>query len=145
MIFSIFVGSYYSSIRHYISYANLGSLFTTQQPQCVQKAQQELDTHVGRERLVNESDVKNLVYLQAIIKETFRMYPALPLALPHETMEDSTVSGYNIPAGTRLLMNLSKIHRYPDMWSDPDEFQPERFLATGNKDCDVRGQDKILS
>jgi len=47
----------------------------------LKKAQDELDIHIGRERQVKESDMKNLVYLQAIIKETFRLYPAAPLSV----------------------------------------------------------------
>ncbi|KAB5526768.1 hypothetical protein DKX38_020615 [Salix brachista] len=105
----------------------------------LEKAQDELDIHVSRERQVKESDMKNLVYLQAIIKETFRLYPAAPLSIPHESMEECTVGGYHIPAGTRLFTNLSKIHRDPQVWSDPDEFRPERFL-TDHKNCDFRGQ-----
>ncbi|KAK6256672.1 hypothetical protein QUC31_000131 [Theobroma cacao] len=105
----------------------------------LKKAQEELDIHVGRDKLVEESDIKKLVYLQAIIKETLRLYPAAPLSVPHESMEDCVVSGYHIPAGTRLLINLYKIHRDPHAWSDPCEFQPERFLTT-YKDFDVRGQ-----
>ncbi|KAL5780388.1 hypothetical protein ACOSQ2_011125 [Xanthoceras sorbifolium] len=103
------------------------------------KVQNELDTQVGSERLVNELDIKNLVYLQAILKETMRLYPAGPLSVPHESSEDCTVSGYHVPAQTRLLINLWKIHRDPDVWSDPCEFQPERFLTT-HKDFDVRGK-----
>ncbi|KAG5230993.1 cytochrome P450 [Salix suchowensis] len=87
----------------------------------LKKAQDELDIHVSRERQVKESDMKNLVYLQAIIKETFRLYPAAPLSIPHESMEECT------------------IHRDPQVWSDPDEFRPERFL-TDHKNCDFRGQ-----
>ncbi|OAY50850.1 cytochrome P450 CYP82D47 [Manihot esculenta] len=108
-------------------------------PDVLKKAQHELDENVGKERLVHESDMSNLVYLQAIIKETLRLYPAGPLSLPHESMEGCVVAGYNIPAGTRLLVNLSKIHRDPSVWSNPTEFQPERFLTT-HKDYDVRGQ-----
>nr|TKS15995.1 cytochrome P450 CYP82D47-like isoform X2 [Populus alba] len=57
----------------------------------LKKAQDELDIHVGRERQVKESDMKNLVYLQAIFKETLRLYPAAPLSGPHESMEECTV------------------------------------------------------
>ncbi|KAG7943811.1 hypothetical protein I3843_15G063700, partial [Carya illinoinensis] len=96
-------------------------------------------TTIGRDRLVMESDLKNLVYLQAVIKETMRLYPAAPLSLPHESFEDCTLAGYHIPAGTRLLVNLSKIHRDPQVWSDPTEFCPERFLTT-HKDVDFKGQ-----
>lgn len=105
----------------------------------LKKAQHELDTQVGSTRQVNESDLQNLVYLQAIIKEAMRLYPASPLSLPHDSLEDCIVNGYHVPVGTRLFVNLWKIHRDPDVWSDPYEFQPERFLTT-HKDFDVRGQ-----
>ncbi|KAF5468357.1 hypothetical protein F2P56_012514 [Juglans regia] len=83
--------------------------------EALKKAQQELDLQIGRDRLVMESDVKNLLYLQAVIKETMRLYPAAPLSLPHESLEDCTLAGYHIPMGTRLLVNLSKIHRDPQI------------------------------
>ena len=108
-------------------------------PEVLKKAQLELDNHVGRERQVNESDVKNLVYLQAIVKETLRLYPAGPLSVPHESREDCTIGDYHVRSGTRLLINLSKMHRDPNVWVDPCLFQPERFLTT-HKHVDVRGQ-----
>ena len=107
--------------------------------EALKKAQEELDIHIGRERQVKESDMKNLVYLQAILKETMRLYPAAPLLVPHESMEDCTLVGYHVPAGTRLLVNLPKLHRDPYVWVDPTEFRPERFLTT-HKGVDVRGQ-----
>ncbi|KAG2666517.1 hypothetical protein I3760_15G065700 [Carya illinoinensis] len=107
--------------------------------EALKKVQQELDLQIGRDRLVMESDMKNLVYLQAVIKETMRLYPAAPLSVPHESLEDCTLASYHIPAGTRLLVNLSKIHRDPQVWSDPTEFRPERFLTT-HKDVDFKGQ-----
>ncbi|XP_059445282.1 cytochrome P450 CYP82D47-like [Corylus avellana] len=107
--------------------------------EALKKAKEELDVQIGRERQVKESDMKNLVYLQAILKETMRLYPAGPLSVPHESMEDCTLASYHIPAGTRLLVNISKIHRDPQVWSDPNEFRPERFLTT-HMGVDVRGQ-----
>lgn len=93
-------------------------------PMAMKKAQDELDIHVGKERQVEESDVKNLVYLQAVVKETLRLYPAGPLSVPHESMEDCIVGGYHVPKGTRLLVNLWKIHRNDQVWSEPCEFRP---------------------
>ncbi|XP_060673041.1 cytochrome P450 CYP82D47 [Ziziphus jujuba] len=104
----------------------------------LKKAQEELDLQVGRGRSVQESDLKKLVYLQAIIKETMRLHPAAPLA-PHESMEDCKMGGYHVPAGTRVLINIPKIQRDPSVWPDPLEFRPERFLTT-HKDVDVGGQ-----
>ena len=105
----------------------------------LKKAQAELEIHVGKHRQVDGSDIKNLVYLQAIVKETLRLYPPGPLSVPHEAMEDCTVAGFHIQAGTRLLVNLWKLHRDPRVWLDPLEFQPERFL-TNHAGLDVRGK-----
>ncbi|GMH29639.1 hypothetical protein Nepgr_031482 [Nepenthes gracilis] len=105
----------------------------------LKKVLDELDTIVGKERLVNDLDMENLVYLQAIIKETMRLYPAAPLSGPREAINDCNISGYHVRAGTRLFVNIHKIHRDPHVWSDPGEFRPERFLTT-HKHVDVRGQ-----
>lgn len=102
-------------------------------------AQEELDLKVGRERWVEDSDIANLVYMQAIVKETLRLYPPGPVSVPHEATEDCFIAGYQIPKGTRLFVNLWKLHRDPNVWSNPDEFIPERFL-TNHANVDVLGQ-----
>ncbi|XP_023535447.1 cytochrome P450 CYP82D47-like [Cucurbita pepo subsp. pepo] len=111
--------------------------------QVLEKAQLELDEKVGISRHVKESDVKNLTYLQAIVKETLRLYPAAPLLIPHESVEDCIVSGYHIPARTRLLVNIQKLQKDPLVWEDPCEFRPERFLTSDIK-FDMRGQNLQL-
>lgn len=105
----------------------------------LEKAQEELDTQIGKGRLVNESDINKLVYLQAIVKESLRLYPAGPLAGAREFDEDCTVGSYFVPKGTRLIVNIWKLQRDPGVWSDPLEFKPERFL-TSHQDIDVKGQ-----
>uniref|UniRef100_A0A251UKN1 Putative cytochrome P450, Chromophore lyase CpcT/CpeT n=1 Tax=Helianthus annuus TaxID=4232 RepID=A0A251UKN1_HELAN len=65
-------------------------------PVVLKIAQQELENHDGRDRKVEESDMNNLVYLQAIIKETMRLYRAAPLSVPHESTEDCIVGGLNV-------------------------------------------------
>ncbi|XP_031098943.1 cytochrome P450 CYP82D47-like [Ipomoea triloba] len=104
----------------------------------LEKIRVELDTLVGRERDVNKFDLNNLTYLQAVVKETLRLYPAGPLLLPHESIDDCMVDGYHISKGVRMLMNVSKIHRDPRFWSDPNVFRQERFLSE-HKDIDVKG------
>jgi cytochrome P450 len=107
-------------------------------PHTLKKVQQELDSHIGREKQsVKESDVSKLIYLQAVVKETLRLYPPAPLAVPHESMEDCNVGNYHVLANTQLHINVSKINRDPRVWTDPDEFRPERFLSS---DLDVRGK-----
>ncbi|MED6182744.1 hypothetical protein PIB30_031495 [Stylosanthes scabra] len=103
------------------------------------KVVHELDTQIGKDRIAEETDLKNLVYLQAVVKETMRLYPAVVLSVPHESMKDCVVGGYRIPAGTQLWTNISKIQRDPTLYPDPLEFRPERFLTT-HKDIDLRGQ-----
>ena len=105
----------------------------------LKKAQEELDKHVGRDRVVDESDLTKLVYLQSVVKETLRLYPPAPLSAPHEFVEDCTIGGYHVSKGTRLFTNLWKIQTDPRAWPEPFEFKPERFLTT-HKDVDVRGQ-----
>ena len=104
----------------------------------LKRAQEELDLKVGRGRWVEESDIPNLLYLQAVIKETLRLYTATPLSAPHEAMEDCHVAGYHIPKGTRLFVNAWKLHRDPSVRSDPEDFQAEWFLTT-HADLDVLG------
>ncbi|XP_023741043.1 cytochrome P450 81Q32 [Lactuca sativa] len=96
-------------------------------PQVLQKAQHEMDTVIGTDRLIDESDVINLPYLRCIINETQRLYPVGPLLVPHESSEDCIVSGYKIPSGTMLLVNQWAIHHDPNIWVDPERFDPERF------------------
>lgn len=107
--------------------------------QVMEQAQEEIDSSVGKERWVNESDIKNLVYLQAIVKEALRLYPPGPLSVPHLAREDCEVSGYHVPKGTRVFVNVWKLHRDPRIWSEPDKFCPERFM-TSHAEVDVSGQ-----
>ncbi|KAJ1690206.1 hypothetical protein LUZ63_014361 [Rhynchospora breviuscula] len=96
-------------------------------PHALAKARHEIAMVVGRDRLVEESDVPNLPYLRAIINETLRLYPVAPLDIPHESATECFIDGYKIPRGTMLLINIYAIHRDPSIWKDPTEFRPERF------------------
>ncbi|XP_049381648.1 cytochrome P450 81Q32-like [Solanum stenotomum] len=96
-------------------------------PEVLEKARTEIDNHVGKDRLVDEADLPKLKYLQSIISETLRLFPAAPMLLPHEPSEDCKVAGFHIPRGTMLLVNAWAIHRDPLLWEDPDSFKPERF------------------
>ncbi|KAI9156870.1 hypothetical protein LWI28_013489 [Acer negundo] len=81
----------------------------------------------GQERLIDEPDVPKLQYLQSIISETLRLYPAGPLLLPRMSSSDCIVGGYDVPADTIILVNAWAIHRDPKLWEDPTSFKPERF------------------
>ncbi|KAL0350519.1 UNVERIFIED_CONTAM: cytochrome [Sesamum radiatum] len=96
-------------------------------PQKLDKARAEIDNLVGDDRLVNESDLSNLPYLHNIIMETFRLFPASPLLVPHEASVDCKLGGYDIPKGTIVQVNAWAIHRDPTVWDDSISFNPERF------------------
>eukprot|EP01018_Ginkgo_biloba_P005271 Gb_32736 [translate_table: standard] len=106
-------------------------------PHVMKKAQQELESVVGKNRRVKESDLSHLKYLRCVVKETLRLHPAGPLMVPHESIEDCTVGEYHIPAKTRLIVNVWAIGRHPSVWEDPLAFRPERFIE---RDIDVTGQ-----
>lgn len=111
-------------------------------PSILAQVQQELDAVVGRDRLVTELDLAQLTYLQAVVKETFRLHPSTPLSLPRMAAESCEINGYRIPKGATLLVNVWAISRDPAQWTDPLEFRPERFLPGGEKpNADVRGND----
>lgn len=99
-------------------------------PKALKAAQAELDNQVGKTRLVTESDLKNLKYLEAIVKESLRLKPPGPVTGPREATQDIQISDYNIPKGTRLIINIWKLHRDPRVFENPDEFKPERFLTS---------------
>jgi flavonoid 3'-monooxygenase len=82
-------------------------------PHCAKKLQEELDEVVGRERIVTESDIPNLPYLNAVVKEALRLYPPAPLSITHVALEDTTVGGFDFVAGTRLSVNIYAIQRDP--------------------------------
>ncbi|BBH07409.1 hypothetical protein Prudu_019339 [Prunus dulcis] len=79
-------------------------------PEVMKKARQEIDSIVGKNRLVQESDISNLPYLQAIMKETLRLHPTSPL-IARESTEACNIVGYEIPAKTRLYVNVWAINR----------------------------------
>ncbi|XP_077252931.1 cytochrome P450 71AU50-like [Tasmannia lanceolata] len=106
-------------------------------PRVMKKVQEELESVVGLERIVEESDLVNLEYLYMVVKESMRLHPVAPLLAPHESMEDCVVNGFFIPKKSRVIINFWAIGRDPNVWASPEEFYPERFIGT---DIDVKGR-----
>ncbi|CAN5960930.1 unnamed protein product [Sphagnum jensenii] len=107
-------------------------------PKIMKCAQTELDNVVGSNHVVDESHLQHLSYLQAIIKETFRLHPAAPVMIPHMSNEACQIEGYSLPPNTRVMVNLWAIGRDPTTWDRPLEFDPVRFLE--HPEIDVNGQ-----
>lgn len=108
-------------------------------PHVLKKLEEEVESVVGSERMVEEGDLPKLIYTKAVVKETMRMHPPLPLLIPHMSTQACTVAGYNLEEGTRLIANVWAIGRDPQTWNEPDRFMPERFLEKC-EDLDVRGK-----
>ncbi len=92
----------------------------------------ELKTVVGESRTPCLEDSHSMPYTQATIQEILRHSAVVPLALPHSTLQDTCLKGYHIPKDTFILINLYSINRDPKVWSNPDEFCPQRFLESGS-------------
>ncbi|KAH7520267.1 licodione synthase [Ziziphus jujuba] len=112
-------------------------------PKVLEKAREEIDRVVGKNRLVGESDGPNLPYIQAIIKETLRLHPPFPV-VNRKCVEACKIDKYMIPENTMLFLNLWAINRDPNFWENPSEFRPERFLEPNERDkmgpIDIKGQ-----
>lgn len=102
------------------------------------RAQEELDRVVGPGRLPTWEDEANLPYLRALIKEVHRWAPIASLSVPHATSSDGfeLINGEQIfvPRGTVVFPNVTSLHRDPEVYQNPEEFAPERFLQRGEEE-----------
>ncbi|KAJ4758258.1 hypothetical protein LUZ62_068633 [Rhynchospora pubera] len=109
-------------------------------PDVLKKLAAEVDTVVGKDRLVDETDIPRLPYLQSVIKETLRLHPTGPL-IARQCTETCTVDGYTVPAGMTVFFNVWALGRDPASWTNPLDFNPERFINEDKvSEMDVRGQ-----
>ncbi|KAG7573138.1 Cytochrome P450 superfamily [Arabidopsis suecica] len=109
-------------------------------PNVMKKLQDEIRSTIRPNgSYIKEKEVENMKYLKAVIKEVFRLHPPLPLILPRLLSEDVKVKGYNIAAGTEVIINAWAIQRDPAIWGpDAEEFKPERHL---DSTLDYHGKD----
>ncbi|XP_050257787.1 cytochrome P450 CYP736A12-like [Quercus robur] len=108
-------------------------------PRVVKQVQAELEAVVGMNRMVEETDLANLTYLDMVVKESLRLHPIGPLLVPHESMEGIELNGYYVPKKSRIIINVWAIGRDPYVWSNNvEEFYPERFI---NSNIDLKGRD----
>ncbi|KAF2298998.1 hypothetical protein GH714_029629 [Hevea brasiliensis] len=110
-----------------------------QNQEVMEKVHQELDEVVGLNNCVEEFHLPRLFFLDAVVKETFRLHPALPLLVPHCPSQSCTVGGYTIPKGTAVFLNVYAIHRDPNLWDNPLEFRPDRYLNKQTTKFDYSG------
>ncbi|KAI0121272.1 cytochrome P450 [Xylariales sp. AK1849] len=97
-------------------------------PETARKAQEEIDSVVGDDRLPSWDDEKQLPYVRAMIKEVLRWRPVNQFGMFHATSAEDWYAGYFIPKGTIVVLNWWAIHRDPRLFEDPDKFNPARYL-----------------
>ncbi|KAF9239604.1 cytochrome P450 [Melanogaster broomeanus] len=102
-----------------------------QNPEVQKRAQAEIDTVVGTDRLPHFDDRPSLPYVEAVFREILRMYPIGPLGIPHATTTDDIYEGHFIPKGSTIVVNIWAILHNEDTYPGPDVFKPERFFVDG--------------
>ncbi|KAH9624596.1 hypothetical protein KSS87_010299 [Heliosperma pusillum] len=104
----------------------------------MEELKNEVRETTGARSYVTEDDLEQMKYLKAVIKETLRLHPPIPLLVPRLSTQDAKINGYDIPSGTLVIINAWAIQRNSASWDDPEKFFPDRFL---NCPIDYKGQD----
>ncbi|CAL1371344.1 unnamed protein product [Linum trigynum] len=103
----------------------------------MRKVREELNREIG-ENPITEANASQLTFLNASIKETFRLHPPAPFLIPHRALETCEVMNYRIPKDSQVIVNVWAIGRDPSVWEDPLSFRPERFID-GSITADFKG------
>ncbi|CAH2070330.1 unnamed protein product [Thlaspi arvense] len=107
------------------------------------RLREEIDSVVGNSRLIQETDLPNLPYLQAVIKEALRLHPPAAF-IPREFQEGCKIGGFFVPEKTNLIVNLYSVMRDPNFWEDPLEFKPERFLTSSRSEQEEERKEQAM-
>nr|XP_029123446.1 cytochrome P450 71A1 isoform X2 [Elaeis guineensis] len=107
-------------------------------PEARKRLKDEIRGIVGSKPMVKAEDLNKMKYLKAVIKESMRFHPPGPFLVPRESIEDAKITGYVIPRGARIFVNVWAIQRDPEIWEAPEDFRPERFMDSS---IDFKGHD----
>ncbi|OVA11723.1 Cytochrome P450 [Macleaya cordata] len=102
--------------------------FLVREQKIQEKLYQEIKNVTGGRSTVRVEEVSKLTYLQAVMKETMRMKPIAPMAIPHKTSRETSLMGKKVDKDTVIMVNLYAIHHNPNVFPEPYKFMPERFL-----------------
>ncbi|KAI3845823.1 hypothetical protein MKX03_020320 [Papaver bracteatum] len=109
--------------------------FLIREPSVQEKLYQELKnfTTDSNSRMLKVEDINKSPYLHAVVKETMRMKPIAPLAMPHKSCKDTSLMGKKVDKGTKVIVNIHALHHTEKVWKEPYKFMPQRFLQKQGK------------
>ncbi|CAH1780863.1 unnamed protein product [Owenia fusiformis] len=120
-------------------------LLLMRHPDIQAKLQEEVDQVVGKDRNPSVDDKESMPYLQATLIEVLRYLTHVPISVPHKTLVDTSVAGYDVPKGTQVWTNIFAMHHNPAMFPDPWQFKPERWLDNDDKLVSLEERNKAIS
>ncbi|CAH8331715.1 unnamed protein product [Eruca vesicaria subsp. sativa] len=112
-------------------------------PKILERLREEIDSVIKKTRLIQETDLPNLPYLQAVVKESLRLHPSSTLLL-RNFQEGCKVRGFDVLEKTALVVNGYAVMRDPDVWEYPNEFKPERFLPSSRSFQEDETKEEVL-
>ncbi|WP_125777418.1 cytochrome P450 [Antribacter gilvus] len=94
-------------------------------PEVQERAHQEIETVLAG-RAPGLDDLAALPYLKQLVDESLRLHPPI-WVFPRDAVADDVVGGHRVPAGESVFLTPFVTHRMPDLWPDPERFDPDRF------------------
>jgi cytochrome P450 len=107
------------------------TLLLAQNPKVQEKLREEIEQVVGDREEITLDDIDKMGYLRKVMQESLRIYPVIP-AVSRTALKDMHVEGRLIPKGVTVLMPVVAMHRNPEIWNEPLEFRPERYVSPCN-------------
>ncbi|XP_046558222.1 cytochrome P450 2D27-like [Haliotis rubra] len=102
-------------------------------PEVQEKCFREIQEHIGQRRRPSMKDKSSLPNVEATILEVLRRADIGPASLPHAVSHDVQFRGYTFPKEATVIVMLDSVLQDPDVWGDPDNFRPDRFLDDNGK------------
>jgi cytochrome P450 len=111
---------------------NWAIIYVAYFPECQTRIADEIERVLGKDRQPTDSDRIKLPYVEAFINETMRFHCAGPILIPRSTTKDVVFRGCDLPEGTFVMVNMWSCMRDPDYWTEPDKFDPNKFIDPKN-------------
>lgn len=108
-------------------------LFMLHHPDVLKAVQEELDSVVGRQRLPKLEDMSYLPITESTMMEVLRRSSIVPMGTTHAPTKDVLVNGYKLPQSVQVVPLLHAVHMNPDLWDEPEKFDPSRFINNEGK------------